>query len=187
MTELINYLNTIYPLSDGLKYHLTQKLKVKEVPKKTLLLKAGHICRNIYFVQKGLLRSYYKKDTKDVSAWFMTEGNMVISVESFYQQKESYEYIQALEDTVVYYIDYNELKHINHHYPEFRMVVIELTEKYYILSEQRIRSMRSMKAAERYAYLKQRFPEIVERVTSKYIASYIGVAEATLSKIKSKM
>ena len=105
MKELMLYLESIYPMTDGLKEHLASILKVKELSKKTYLLRAGHVCRNIYFINTGLLRCFYIKDDHEVCSWFMKEGNVIISIESFYQQKQSYESIQALEDCILFYID----------------------------------------------------------------------------------
>jgi CRP/FNR family transcriptional regulator, anaerobic regulatory protein len=187
MNELLNYLNTIHPLSDELTDYLSRNLKIKELPKRSFLLKAGHVCRSIYFIQKGLLRCFYEQDETEVSSWFMSEGNVIISVESFFRQKESYESILALEDSVLHYIDYSELQYIYHHYPEFNFIGRVLTENYYMLSEQRLFSMRCMKAPERYAYLVRHFPEIIRRVPYKYIASYLGVTEVTLSNIRNRM
>jgi CRP/FNR family transcriptional regulator, anaerobic regulatory protein len=187
MKELLHHLGSIHPLSDNLTDYLSQTLKTKELPRKGFLLKAGHICRSIYFIQKGLLRCFYEQEDTEVSSWFMSEGNVIISVESFFRQKESYESIQALEDSVLHYIDYSELQYIYHHYPEFNFIGRVLTQNYYMLSEQRLFSMRCMKAPDRYAYLVRHFPEIIRRVPSKYIASYLGITEVTLSNIKSKM
>ena len=117
----------------------------------------------------------------------MKEGDVIISVESFFTQKPSYEAIQAIEDCELYFIEYDELQFIYRHFPEFNFIGRVLTEKYYTLSEQRLYSMRMQRASERYQYLLDHFPELVKRVASKYLASYLGVTEVTLSKIKGKV
>jgi CRP-like cAMP-binding protein len=185
METIINYLDSIYPMSDGCKEQLSSILRLKEISKKDLLLRAGHICQHIYFIQKGLLRCYYYKNDVEISSWFMKEGDVVVSVESFFYQKTSYESIEALEDCELYYIRYNELQELYRNYPEFNFIARVLTEKYYCLSEQRLFSIRMMRAAERYEYLLEHFPVIVGRVPAKYIASYLGITAEMLSKIKS--
>jgi len=117
----------------------------------------------------------------------MKEGEVIISVESFYKQQTSYESIQALEDCQLYYIDHSELQHIYRYYPEFNFVGRVLTEKYYMLSEQRLYTLRGQKASERYVYLRDNHPEIIQRVPSKYIASYLSASEETISRIRSKI
>lgn len=187
MEALLSYLSSIHPMSDGLIAYLSETLKSKEIPRKAYLLKAGHISRNVYFISKGLLRCYYMRDGHDISSWFMKEGDVMISVESFFLQKESYESIQALDDTTVHYISYEELQIIYRHFPEFNFIGRVLTERYYIQSEQRLYSIRMMRSQERYDYLMEHHPELVLRVPAKHLASYLGLTEVTLSKIKGRM
>ncbi len=187
MMELLLFLESIHPMTDGLKQHLGRVLKEKLVPKKGYLLKAGHVCRNIYFIYKGLIRCFYIRDDHEVSSWFMKEGDVIASVESFFAQKESYESIQAIEDSVLYYISYDELQFIYHQYPEFNFVARVLVQKYYMLSEQRLYSLRMQRSQERYDYLLEHFPELILRVPAKHLASYLGITEVTLSKIKGRM
>lgn len=156
------------------------------LPKKDYLLRAGHVSRNICFIAKGLLRCFYFKDGEEVSSWFMKEGDVIISVESFFTQKESYESIQALEDSLLYYITYDELQHLYRHFPEFNFIGRVLVERYYTLSEQRLFSLRMQRSQERYEYLLQHHPELVLRVPMKNLASYLGITEETLSRIRSK-
>jgi len=121
----------------------------------------------------------------EVCSWFMSEGDIIVSVESFFEQQKSYESIQALEDMVVYYISYQELEHIYRHYTEFNFIGRMLLQKYYKLSEQRLYSMRMQTAVQRYQFLLEHFPEIIKRVSTTDIASYLGITRETLSRIKS--
>ncbi len=118
MEEVLKYLNSIYPLSDKLIYHFSTIIKPREILKKQYILKAGHTCQHIYYIQKGLLRCFYLKDNTEVCSWFMKEGDVFISVESFLKQKPSYEYIQAIEDSMLYYIDYRDLQYIYRNFSE---------------------------------------------------------------------
>ncbi len=187
MEELFLYLESIHPMSDGLKMHLAEVLKRKEIPRKSFLLKASHISRNICFISKGLLRCFYVRDGHDISSWFMKEGDVIISVESFFRQVASYESIQALEDTTIHYISYEELQQIYRRFAEFNFIGRVLTERYYIQSEQRLYSIRMMRSQERYDYLMEHHSELVLRVPAKHLASYLGLTEVTLSKIKARM
>lgn len=182
--ELLCFLESMHPMSDELKQHLAATLKEKRLTKKEYLLKSDHVSRNICFIAKGLLRCFYLKDENEVSSWFMKEGDVIVSVESFFQQKASYESIQALEDCLLYFITYDELQHIYRHFPEFNFIGRVLLEKYYMLSEQRLYSLRMQRAPERYAYLLEHHPELVLRVPSKYLASYLGITGQYLSMLK---
>ena|ERR1022692_4052801 len=111
MKELIAYLNSIFPLSDAAMEFLAENLKRLEIPKRKLILKKGHVCHNIYFVEKGLLRCFYTKNDKEINSWFMKELDVIFSVESFLNQTPSYENIQTLEDSILHYITYAELQY----------------------------------------------------------------------------
>jgi CRP-like cAMP-binding protein len=184
MEKLFLLLNSILPLSQQLTEELIFRLKSRQLGKKDFLLRAGHVCRNIYFVERGLLRCFYQKGDVEVSSWFMKEGDVIISIESFYQQRESYEWIQALEDCVLYYISFEELNAVYRSFPEFNFVGRVLTEKYYTLWAQQLYALRMQQASERYQWLLNNHPELILRVSAKYIASYLGIDETTLSRIK---
>ncbi|MGB8190464.1 MAG: Crp/Fnr family transcriptional regulator [Chitinophagaceae bacterium] len=186
MEKLLNHLSSIHPLSAGLQQYLLSNLKAKTLKRKDYVLKKGQISSHIYFVKQGLLRCFYLKNNTEVSSWFMREGDVIISVESFFQQKPSYESIQVLEDCELFYITYEELQHIYRTYPEFNFVGRILTETYYTLSEQRLYSLRMQRSQERYQYLLTHQPELILRVPAKYLASYLGITEVTLSKIKAR-
>lgn len=100
MEDLLHYLNGIHPMSENLVAYLSIKLKTRLLTKKEFLLKKGHISRDICFINKGLLRCFYHIDDKEICSWFMKEGDVIISVESFFSQTESYESIQALDDCI---------------------------------------------------------------------------------------
>ncbi|MER3464560.1 MAG: hypothetical protein C4329_09310 [Chitinophagaceae bacterium] len=84
MEKLVQFLNDIYPLSDGLKNKLHEIIKVGDFDKKEIILKAGQVCKNIYFIESGFVRSFYKKDSEEVTTWFMKENDVIISVKSFF-------------------------------------------------------------------------------------------------------
>src|SRR6476661_938682 len=159
MENLLQILNSIFPLSAELTEYLTCTLQAKEVKRKEYLLKAGHVCRHIYFIEKGLLRCFYVQAQHEVSSWFMKEGDVVIAVESFFDQRQSNEFIQALEDTSLYYISFDHLRYIYRTFLEFNFVGRELVQKYYKLSEQRLYSLRMHRGLERFDLLKKDHPE----------------------------
>jgi CRP-like cAMP-binding protein len=186
MEQLFQFLESIQPMSDALREHLSKILKFKELGRKEMLLKAGHICRQICFVESGLLRCFYIKGETEICSWFMKEGDVLISIESYYDQKPSYESIQALEDSVLYYIDYSELQFIYREFPEFNFIGRVLTEKYHKRWAQQLFGLRMQQAPERYKWLLANFPDLILRTPAKYLASYLGITEVTLSNIKGR-
>jgi CRP/FNR family transcriptional regulator, anaerobic regulatory protein len=186
MDNLLQFLNAIHHLSPPLQEHLSGILLERNLAKREYLLRAGHVCRSICFISKGLVRCFYIKDDQEVCSWFMKEGDVIVSVESFFYQKQSYESIQAIEDCEMYCIEHGQLEYIYRMYPEFNFIARVLLQQYYILSEQRLYSLRMQRSPERYEYLVQHHPELVQRVPAKYLASYLGITEETLSRIRSR-
>ena len=186
MKELLLLLNNIHPLSPDLHQYLSEKLKTASVAKKEFLLKAGHISRQICFIKKGLLRCYHIDNGQEVCSKFLKEGDIIVSASSFFLQKESHEFIQSIEDSVVWYICYDELQYMYKHFPEFNIIARVLSIKSYMLSEQRLDFIRRKQAAARYNNMLEFFPELVLRVPAKYIASYLSISVETLSRIRSR-
>ena len=186
MKALLTLLASIQPLSRGSQEYLGKVLKHRRILKKEFLLRAGDVSKSVYFITEGLIRAYYFKGPKEVNSWFMKEGDMSLSIESFYDQKPSYESIQALEDCDVYSIDFPELEYMYRTYPEFNVIGRVLTIKYHKLWAQQLYSIRAHNAKARYDWLRENHPDLLLRVPAKYIASYLDVTEVTLSKIKGR-
>lgn len=184
MEEILSFLNSICPLSEALQQRLAELVKSKELAKRDILLNEGQISRAIYFIKKGIVRCYYKKDDVEVTAWLMKEGEVVVSVESFYDQKPSYEVLHALEDVEVLYITHHELEELYANFPEFNTIGRVLTIKYLKFWNRQLFSLRMKSARERYNYLAVNEPDLMERVPSKYLASYLGMTEVTFCNMK---
>jgi CRP/FNR family transcriptional regulator, anaerobic regulatory protein len=117
----------------------------------------------------------------------MKEGDVTISVRSFYERSPSMEFIEAIEQTILLYITYDELQLAYQLFPEFNTIGRMLTEKYYVLSEERLLGIRNKKATDRYKFLLKYHPEIILRAPVQHIASYLDIDKATLSRLKSKL
>jgi CRP-like cAMP-binding protein len=184
MKELLSFLSTIQPLSPALRAHLESILQFRELKKKELLLDIGQVCRNISFVESGLFRCYYLNGTKQVCSWFMKEGDVITSVGSFYSQQPSYECIEALEPCRIYYISFEQLQAIYFDFPEFNFTGRVLTEKYYQLWEQQRYMLKMARVRERYKYLLEHHADLERRVPRGYLASYLGITQETLSRLR---
>lgn len=177
----------MHPLSDDLKDYLRDNLVTRELLKKDYLLKRGQVCEYIYFVEQGLLRCFYEKNDEQITSWFMKEEDVIISVNSFFNQIPSEENIVALERTLIHGIHFKQLQELYIRFIEFNIVGRILTTQYYILSEERLYFMRRERARDRYLYLLRTQPDLLQRAPLKYIASYLGINLETLSRIRSEI
>jgi CRP-like cAMP-binding protein len=181
--ELLDYLDQVSPLSDAVKTRLTSILKTKTVKRKDYLLREGQFCNHVYFIEKGLVRVYYLKDGIEICSGLLCEGGVIISVNSFFNRMSSYEFIQAIEDTIVHYITYDELEALYKDLIEFNVVGRKLITNYYVMSEERNYLLRKQTASEKYQFFQTKFTRLASRVPRKDIASYLGINLETLSRL----
>lgn len=186
MTELvINYLENITPLGDGIKEAFRQRFRRIECKKGTILLKEGEVCRTGYFVVKGMARLYYIFKDKEISSRFIDVNSIAVSYFSFFTQKPSFEYLDVLEDSVLLAIEHDELNSIYEEFPEFYRTAKIILEKAHIASEERSMILRKLPARERYKIMFKRWPEIFQKASTEQIASYLGITRETLCRIRS--
>lgn len=182
---IIGFLKTIGPLSPGLEQEIRELLRIDDVRRKYRFLAGGEVSDRVYFITSGLVRAYYIDEKgNERTSWLMIEQDVIIGIDSFYSRQPGDEYIETLEPTIVGSISYDELQMLYNKFPEFNWVGRILNEKYNDLASKRAKELRSNDATTRYQLFAQNYPKLVNRVPTKYIASYIGVEVETLYKIK---
>lgn len=186
MTTLMNWLCAIHPISNELRDRLEAVVKVKLIVRKDYLHKAGHYCRNIYFVEKGLLWTYYFQKGKVISSAFAKENDICASWESFFTQQYGLECIQALEDTDLSYISYNDYQELCKGFPEFNTICRLLLERCHVTKEQRLSALWMQPAADRLRWFANQYPDLFQRVPGKYLASYLGMSNVVLSRMRGR-
>jgi len=184
MERLLAYLNSIYPLSEQLSEQLPQLVRTRQFKKKEHLLRPGEICRNIYYIETGLIRCYYLREGVELTSFFMGSNDFCVEVQSFYRQVAAVKYLQALEATTVYYISYDQLEAIYKDSLPFNIIGRKLTVEYFISWDQKMDNLVMATASERYKWLQDQFPNLEQRVPAKIIASYLGMIPETLSRMK---
>jgi CRP/FNR family transcriptional regulator, anaerobic regulatory protein len=180
-------LNYIQPLSPALEQHFRNILKKRKYLKREHLLEEEDVCKHIWFIEKGIVGCFYEKSDRMLCSWFMKENDVTTSVTSFFQQISSQEDIIALDDTTTWYITYQELEDTYELFPEFNKHGRKLVTNYYILAETRMRAFHNMPPDEKYRYLVEFQPEIVQRVSVKDMAKYIGMHPDALSRVRGRV
>ena len=184
MEKLLDLYASIAPLSVEFFEHMRKTIKPRRIRKHEILLREGQICKEMLYVETGLLRSFYWFNETEVSTWFMSEEKLVISIRSFFWQLPSYEYIEALENGLVWVMTYDELQTLYKLFPEFNLHRSIMLEHYSALSDERHHFKALLTAQERYESLIAGDPALLNRVPDKYLASYLGVHPSSLSRIK---
>jgi Cyclic nucleotide-binding domain. len=148
------------------------------------IIKEGEVCKNIYWVVKGLVRQFYYKNGKDLTEYMATENTICMCIESLFREKPTNLQIVALEPTIIYALpkaslEQEAIKNVN-----IQMLYRKILEESLIFSQIHADMLRFESAQDRYAKLVKRNPQLVLRAPLVYIASYLQMTPETLSRVR---
>ena len=159
-------------------------MRERILPSGAMLLKAEEVCHHLYFVESGLLRCFYYQGGKEISSRFVQQGEICWSAQSFLLRQTGTEYIQALERSNLVSLSFQALHLLSQQFPSFDRVRQQITETYLIEIEQRMRAMWMQRSGEKLDWFERRFPGLLEKVQNRHIASYLGITEVMLSRLR---
>jgi CRP-like cAMP-binding protein len=173
-------------LSENLKSELSKRVSPIVFKKGELVLDANTISKKSYFIKKGILRTYFIKNGKEISEYFSGTDEWVNSPKSFMHREKDIYYIDAIENTEAYFITVNDLIYLFDNFPEM--------ERYARLSMgtvfghfmERISSIRFTSAIEKYNHFQKTYSNIYHRIPLGMVASYLGITQETLSRIRAE-
>jgi CRP-like cAMP-binding protein len=180
----INFLGKIQALSPAAQEAILSGCSLILVDKNQNLQDIGQKCRTIYFVKEGLARIYYLKDGIEVTEYFAFENDLIIRAESLFTGKPSMKPIQALEKTVFIGIPAELLFSLFDQFPEIERLFRKIIEQAYVNTVNRMEAIQFHAAEERYAQLLEEKPSLIQRISLKHIASYLGITQVSLSRIR---
>jgi CRP-like cAMP-binding protein len=183
MKQLFILFDGIKKMSPGLIAHHTKILKRKEFKKGEFMLMEGQTSNYIYFLESGLVRIYHV-DKTEITTWLLPEGNIFMSVSSFFQKHPSFENIVALEDCVCWCISYRELEETLELFPEFEIHHGRILRNYYSLSELRRFKLANQGKLERYAMLEEEEPALLQRVPQHILCTYLQMSDRSFKRAR---
>lgn len=184
MNKLFIFFAQFQLLSNEAEKALQEICSVIFLKKNEELQAIGHTCRTIYFVEKGIARIYYYKDGTDITESFSFENSIIARVESLFTEKPSRKAIQIVEDAEIIAINATKLFKLYDTHPQIERLFRKIFEKGYVETVNRIESLQFHTAEERYLALLQESPDVLRRIPLKYIASYLGITQVSLSRIR---
>jgi CRP-like cAMP-binding protein len=184
--KAINFLTGIYPSGPEATAALKALCFEGHIAKGKDLQPIGHTCRTIYINIEGLLRIYYYKDGIDITESFEKENSVVARVESLFSGRSSRKGIQAIEDTTYVSISVPPLFELFDQFPTIERLYRKMFEAGYIKTVNRLESIQFHTAEERYRQLMEEQPDILQRAPLKHIASYLGMTQVSLSRIRAQ-
>lgn len=178
-------LQHIFPLPDKICGDVVSHFKLLDVPKNSLWLKEGQVSDMYCFLAEGFMRSYTNNtEGEEVTMQFFCPNQLVVDVASFFKRMPSQENIQALTDAKVLYATFDQIQFLFHSMQEFRELGRMILVNFNVQLKQRMLSMVQQTAEQRYEHLIATNPAIFQNAPLKYIASYLGVTDTSLSRIR---
>ncbi|MDP2387838.1 MAG: Crp/Fnr family transcriptional regulator [Bacteroidota bacterium] len=150
-----------------------------------IVLLEGKLCNDLFFLNKGLLRSYYSNsDGDDVTSSFVQEGEFFTNVYGFNSGSPSNESIAVIEDAIYCSINKDDYMKLTLKYSELAMLNYFIINNHRIELEERIRMLQNLGAKEKYRAFVLNYKKIIDKVKLMHIASFLGIRLETLSRIK---
>lgn len=185
---LVSKIVALTHLSPEGKEWLEAHMEVKTLAKNAVVLQEHEVCEYLYFVRSGMLCSYYhqgvSESSKEICNWLAMEDDFATAYYSFISRKPSYEIIESIEETVVEAISYKNMQRLYQLFPETEKAGRIILEEYYLRIEEHLFAIRFKDAKERYETFAQGRSQLVARAPLGRIASYLGMTQETLSRVR---
>lgn len=184
---LINRLNDLAKpnqMPEALVKKITESAIIYSFASGKHILRKGQICNGAHFLVNGVARSYYSDKKKEITSRLMEEGFIITSWLSYYRQDTSMESIIAIENCDTIFLHYDNINSLYEEFPLFNIIGRKQVEFSFCQSELRVQMLRGLSAIDRYSFFCRVHPSLLQRVPLKYIASYLGMSDETLSRIR---
>jgi CRP-like cAMP-binding protein len=187
MNAIIELLQKVIMLPDTEAEKFAAIATERRIDKNEYFITEGQIPKKLAFVGKGLFRYFYiDGNGTEYTKNFILDGNFITAYSAMIAQKPSAMFIEALEDSVVYEINYTDWELLKAGHYCWKDLLIYFLEKAFSAKEKRERELLLLDAEHRYLIFKEEFPGLETRVKQHLIASYLGISPVSLSRLKNK-
>ncbi len=165
---------------------LVDEFTLDKFSKKEIILEAGEFTDDVYFICNGIVRIYYVKEEKEITTWFIKENMVFAATYSLLSGNANFSNYEALEDSNVLKIKYSTLESYYKKYHSLEHLGRKMVESYFSNFMKRSFDVMFLSAEERYQLFVKQHPDLLNRVPLRYVASYLGLTQETLSRLRSK-
>jgi CRP/FNR family transcriptional regulator, anaerobic regulatory protein len=162
-------------------------LNLRHLKRREYLYQPGQICHCVAFIEQGSLRYFTLVDGTEQTGQFFFENSWYTDYESFLSTQPTEQYIQALEPTTAWLLPKTALYELYNLYPKFERFGRIMAENAYLGSRKSKEMLQNLVPEARYRWLIEERPKVIERVSLKYIASYLGIQPESLSRIRKRL
>lgn len=185
--DIKNIITSVNNLSDIALDDFLTHCEYVEYTKNHILTQEGSIESYLYILTQGIVRAYSTLKNEEVTFWIGEEGSIVCSMRNYIENKPSYETIELLEDSIFYRIKMQDLSTLYSRNIEIANWGRKFIEYEIIKTENRLISQQFLSAKERYYNLLKDTPHLLQRIPLHIIASYLGVTQVSLSRIRAQI
>lgn len=188
MSKLLQNISKHVSLTPEEEILLLSKIETKQFKAKTILLNSGEIANSTYFVNSGILRSFNINDNIiEHVLHFACEGWWIGDMYSYISEKPSNLFIEVLEDAEVVVISKENHQELYNEIPKLERFFRILAENSLVAHQERLMDNLSLSAEERFEKMCKKYPNLIQKVAQKHLASYIGVTPEFFSKMKARL
>jgi CRP-like cAMP-binding protein len=184
--ELKTYIRSQIGIGEADLTTVISNFKELKIEKDRFVIKQGQIATNFYFVKSGGLRIYFDHGEKQITSWIALENEFFTDLYSLKNQRPSKFNFQALEDTVLLIIASDKMEQLYKQYPDWQQFGRQIWEANFMKLVEGVVGFQTFTAEERYLSLMKE-SELLQRVPLKYLASYLGVTQTSLSRLRKKI
>jgi CRP-like cAMP-binding protein len=183
LITLLKTLEKIAAISDEMWSDISKIVKLQDIKKGKMLLQEGAPANKLYFLSKGLFRSFYMDENGvEITSAFSFENEFFTKVKGFINSIDANESIQALEYSTIGVIERADYNQLLEKYPALLFLSHHTINKHRVELEDRIRMLQNTLAKDKLSFFNQYYPGLQERVTKKHIASFLGMRYETMSR-----
>lgn len=186
MNDLLEYIHSLTSFSDESWKSLQPALTWKAFKKNEFLLKEGQVCNSLFYIDKGYCKSYYEIDGVVKNIGFFFENEIATNVKSFGSGQKSEFNLVACEPLTTIIFDKKELFTISKQIIEVESLGRNCIRLFATKQEEFANLFKLYSAQERLVYIETKYPEMIQRVPLSQLASFLGVARETLSRIRKR-
>lgn len=186
-SPLISIFKKFHPLNDEIEKRINQHTFPISYKKNKYLVSPVDRNKFLFLIVKGVVRGFIKDGTTEITTWIAKENEVVGTIRNLWVEGDSEEYLQALEDVDLIAIPHVLSEYLYENFTEANIVGRKMMEQYYRSAEERAYLCRISSAEKRYKRFLVSFPDLINRVSLKHIASFLAIRLETLSRIRAKI
>ncbi|RZK16583.1 MAG: Crp/Fnr family transcriptional regulator [Flavobacterium sp.] len=186
-SPIITVFKNFHPLNKEIEKIINESTFPVSFKKNKFISSPVHRNKYIFLTLKGAVRGYMKHGNKEITTWIAKENELVGTIRNLWEDNETDEYIQTLEPVEAIAIPHEMSKELYDKHPIANYVGRKMTEMHYVQAYERGYLCRLQSADRKYLRFLKSYPDLINRVPLKYIASFLGMRLETLSRIRAKL